>query len=222
MMTEAEWLTSTDPERMYEVVAETAFCHKWPHHERTERKRAFFGTACCRLVWPWIVVDERCRRVVEYNECQFDHPAPGHETDEFYLGAKYAAEHPDNETPLLQQLAANLVYDSDDPRSVIGYLVRSFEEWLAPVERARLVADIMRDIVGNPFRPVSFDPSWGTSSVLALAQGIYVDRAFDRLPILADALEDAGCDHPDLLGHLRSGGPHVRGCWAVDLILGKS
>ena len=65
------------------------------------------------------------------------------------------------------------------------------------------------------------DPSWLTSTVIALAEGIYSDRAFDRLPILADALEDAGCDHADILAHCRGDGPHARGCWVVDLILGK-
>lgn len=84
-------------------------------------------------------------------------------------------------------------------------------------EQARLV----RDIFGNPFRPVAIDPSWQTSTVVALAEGIYADRAFDRLPILADALEDAGCDEPSILDHCRGPGPHVRGCWVVDLILGK-
>jgi len=84
------------------------------------------------------------------------------------------------------------------------------------------VTELLRDIFGNPFRPVSFDPNWRTSTVVALAEGVYADRAFDRLPILADALEDAGCDHPDILAHCRGLGPHARGCWAVDLILGKS
>jgi hypothetical protein len=80
----------------------------------------------------------------------------------------------------------------------------------------------LRDIVGNPFRPVAIDPAWRTSTVVGLATAIYAERAFDRLPILADALEDAGCDQLDLLAHCRSDGPHVRGCWAVDLVLGKS
>jgi hypothetical protein len=83
-------------------------------------------------------------------------------------------------------------------------------------------AHLFRDIFGNPFRPVIFDPSWRTSTVLVLARGIYTDRAFDRLPILADALQDAGCDDPDILGHCRGPGPHVRGCWVVDLVLGLS
>ena len=60
-----------------------------------------------------------------------------------------------------------------------------------------------------------------TEAVAALARGVYDDRAFDRLPVLADALDDAGCANADLLAHLRGPGPHVRGCWAVDLLLGK-
>ncbi|MBP3954249.1 hypothetical protein J8F10_02935 [Gemmata sp. G18] len=80
----------------------------------------------------------------------------------------------------------------------------------------------VRDIFGNPFCPVAVDPSWLTSDVIALATGIYVERAFDRLPILADALQDAGCDNDDILNHLRGDGPHVKGCWALDLVLGKS
>jgi hypothetical protein len=81
---------------------------------------------------------------------------------------------------------------------------------------------ILRDIFGNPFRPVAADPAWHTSTAVGLASAIYAERAFDRLPILADALEDAGCDHPDVLAHCRSHPEHARGCWVVDLILGKS
>jgi hypothetical protein len=80
---------------------------------------------------------------------------------------------------------------------------------------------LIRDIVGNPFRPVTINPAWRTSNVTALAQAIYVDRAFDRLPILADALEDTGCDNADILNHCRQSGVHFRGCWVVDLLLDK-
>ncbi|MBP3958538.1 hypothetical protein J8F10_25090 [Gemmata sp. G18] len=74
---------------------------------------------------------------------------------------------------------------------------------------------------GNPFRTVAFDPAWRTSDVVALAEGIYADHAFDRMPILADALQDAGCDNANVLMHCREGSVHARGCWVVDLILGK-
>jgi hypothetical protein len=83
-----------------------------------------------------------------------------------------------------------------------------------------------RDIFGNPFRPSPPLPPavlrWQDSTVRRIAEGIYEEHAFDRLPILADALLDAGCDDEELIAHCRSAGPHARGCWAVDLILGKS
>ena len=70
-------------------------------------------------------------------------------------------------------------------------------------------------------RPL-YDPSWRSAAVVGLAEAVYADRGFDRLPVLADALEEAGCDHPDVLAHCRGGGPHARGCWVVDGILGKT
>jgi hypothetical protein len=85
-------------------------------------------------------------------------------------------------------------------------------------------AEYLRDVVGNPFRRVGIDPawlSWGGGTVRDLARSIYHDRAFDRTPILADALEEAGCTDADILDHCRGPGPHVRGCWVVDLLLGK-
>jgi hypothetical protein len=80
----------------------------------------------------------------------------------------------------------------------------------------------LRDIFANPFRPrQSTVASWQAPTVVALARSIYDDRRFTDLPILADALEEAGCTNADILGHLRGPGQHVRGCWAVDLILQK-
>jgi hypothetical protein len=82
---------------------------------------------------------------------------------------------------------------------------------------------------GNPFRPVTVSPTWQTPEVISLAQAAYDERVLPagtlnatRLAVLADALEDAGCTNPDILNHLRGPGPHVRGCWALDLLLGKS
>jgi hypothetical protein len=80
---------------------------------------------------------------------------------------------------------------------------------------------LVHDIFGNPYRPVALEPSWLTWDVLALACGASEEEAFDRMPILADALQDAGCDNADILDHCRGSGPHVRGCWVVDLVLGK-
>jgi hypothetical protein len=83
-------------------------------------------------------------------------------------------------------------------------------------------SQFVREVFGNPFRPIAIDPSWRTSTVVALAHGIYDERTFDRMPILADALQDAACDNDDVLNHIRGNGPHVLGCWALDALLGKA
>jgi hypothetical protein len=75
--------------------------------------------------------------------------------------------------------------------------------------------------IGNPFQPLVFAPHWRSETAVSLATGIYDERAFDRLPILADALEEAGCDNADVLAHCRGDGPHARGCWVVDGVLGR-
>ena len=81
----------------------------------------------------------------------------------------------------------------------------------------------IRDIFGNPFRPATFLHEWRTSTAVALASQMYEARDFGAMPILADALQDAGCDNVDILDHCRdTNGAHVRGCWVVDLVLGKA
>ena len=97
--------------------------------------------------------------------------------------------------------------------------VESLPEFLSAfgIEQAHQ-ANFLRDIFGNPFRPVSFSPRWRTDISLALAHQMYKSRNFDAMPILADALQDAGCDSDDILAHCRGPGPHVRGCWVVDLV----
>jgi hypothetical protein len=87
-------------------------------------------------------------------------------------------------------------------------------------ERAgRQVAAVVRDIFGNPFRPVPFSPSWRTDTVITLARAMHESHDYSAMPILADALEDAGCTSADVLEHCRGPGPHVRGCWVVDSVL---
>jgi hypothetical protein len=98
--------------------------------------------------------------------------------------------------------------------------------WDAPDQAAENMAlwrqAVQAAIEQHTGHSLSVDPQWLTSTVAALAQGIYADRAFDRLPILADALQDAGCGNEDVLAHCRGAGPHARGCWVVDLLLGKT
>jgi hypothetical protein len=86
---------------------------------------------------------------------------------------------------------------------------------------SRKEADLLRDLLGNPFRPVDCVPEWRTDTALALARGMYASCDFSAMPILADALQDAGCENAAVLDHCRGSGPHYRGCWVVDLVLGK-
>jgi hypothetical protein len=83
-------------------------------------------------------------------------------------------------------------------------------------------ASLLRDIAGNPFRPVAFSLEWRTSTAVLLAKQMYDAREFSAMPILADALQDAGCDNEDVLSHCRdTPQTHVRGCWVTDLVLNK-
>ena len=111
-----------------------------------------------------------------------------------------------------------------DAATAVGWAVRlasyAPDRGAEPAVQARL----LRDLFGDPFRPVPVDPgwaAWNSATIPKLAQAIYEERRFADLPILADALEDAGCTNQDILSHCRGPGPHVRGCWAVDLVLGK-
>ena len=81
---------------------------------------------------------------------------------------------------------------------------------------------LLREIFGNPFRPVARDPAWLTRDVVALAGVIVALKAYDLMPILGDALQDTGCDSAAVLEHYRGDSPHVKGCWVIDLILGQS
>lgn len=85
-----------------------------------------------------------------------------------------------------------------------------------------LAADLLRDLVPNPFLPLAWKPEWFTSTVRNLAHVLYDSREFSAMPILADALQDAGCDNEQILRHCRGNGPHARGCWVLDAILGKT
>jgi hypothetical protein len=145
--------------------------------------------------------------------------------------ARFAAAH-----------AVGWVTQDDDPRQ--PYTVRSRVDRLVPaltgasweaycagrfasgesdVNEYSAQVVLFRDIIGPlPFRPVAFAPTLLTSLVTGLAQAIYGERAFERMPILADALEEAGCTDAEVLAHCRGSGPHVRGCWVVDLILAES
>jgi hypothetical protein len=80
---------------------------------------------------------------------------------------------------------------------------------------------LWRDVFGNPFRPIALNTSWKLPAIVQLARSLYEERRFEDAPVLADALEEAGCQDAAVLGHCRGPGPHVRGCWVLDMVLGK-
>ena len=221
-MTESEWLGDdhlpllTAVQIYYVVTA-------------TERKKRLLACACCRAIWG-VVRDERSRAAVELAEQAADGLVPERVLDQVSGSAWEAYEEllgGSDDGALVAEAAAYAASHASNPDFAVA---NSFQEvviaahsWesgtgLAP---SATLAALFRDIFGNPFRPVAVDPVWLTSTVVAIAGGIYDERAFDRLPILADALQDAGCDHADILAHCRGPGPHARGCWVVDLLLGK-
>jgi hypothetical protein len=118
---------------------------------------------------------------------------------------------------LTQGRAAQVLQDPQNPSANEVFNRACETEELA-------IANLVREVFGNPFRPVKVDPvwlAWQDGMLGKLAQGIYEERAFDRLPILADALLDAGCDNEELIQHCRREGGHIRGCWALDLLAGR-
>lgn len=203
-MTEVGWTQFEDPRRMMRYLL------RHPRHRPTLRKTALFGAACARLVEDPIVSDN-VRRLVECREKVAE--------DVIWL---------DQFNALLCENGA----DTELPQHPARAIVLTFPA-LSIVEAALntpdimpgLVSSVIREIYGNPFRKPKINPLWlqaNDGTVRKLAQGIYDEMAYDRLPILADALLDADCDDEDLVGHCRSDQRHFRGCWAVDALLGKT
>jgi hypothetical protein len=220
-MMEVEWLAWERPEAMLEHVGLTA----------TDRQLRLFGCACCRLVWQHLTTPGS-REAVELSEQYADGLVTKKQLAEARLAVRASSWNAD--AAKAHRASWNpggyLAWHStrEAVRTAVERIVSSVPWSDHPVgsstvdttrSRAR-IANLLRDIF-NPFRPVAPDPVWLTSDVVALARGIYEDRAFDRMPILADALQDAGCTNEDVLSHCRGAGPHVRGCWVVDLVLGK-
>ena len=195
----------------------------------SERKLRLFGCAVCHRIWE-LMDDARCRKAVEASEQYADGFLAERALDNISADAEFAWDQairePGGDDRVDARLARAASYSSSPWLSldVLMEGVNAAAE-VAPggaVNERHAQANLLRDIFGNPFRSVDFNPAWRTSDVLLLAQGIYDDRAFDRMPILADALQDAGCDNDDILNHCRDTNQvHVRGCWVVDLVLGK-
>jgi hypothetical protein len=229
-MTEAEWHESIHPQALLGFL----------RGGLSERKLRLFASACCRDSWH-LLTDPRSRHAVEVAERFADGVASEDELRTAAQQALVAEEEQPRETKAraLADAAGWAASPAKDSAVGCAMQVAYRTAWvpnLAPRGRngrlgrgernaiSRRNADILRDITGNPFQPVAITLTWirwRDSTALRLAQASYDEGTFDRLPILADALEDAGCADRDILDHCRGPGPHVRGCWVVDLILGK-
>jgi hypothetical protein len=223
-MTEAEWLASDDPTPMLAL----------GRRETGDRKLRLFAVACCRRIWP-LIRRQQWRRAVEAAEGVADRTVSEQQRRVIQSATFQALKEHRRHSPAYSALrAARVTYYCLEKRirpskvmtvavgAASGKCEARGKLWARRYHREKAAtAHLLRDVFGNPFRPVTADPAWLTSTVVSLAQTIYEERAFDRLPILADALEDAGCDSAEVLAHCRGEGPHVRGCWAIDMLLGK-
>jgi hypothetical protein len=227
-MTEAEWLVCEDPRPMLELLGRKA----------DSRKLRLFAAACARRL-SHLLDDERSRRALELAERYADRgkkgPPSRNELRQAELEAWRVAHAMNNGPDYSRYNAARSAMEaaaSTPLRAAQGAAEHAAHAVSAPrpqrsKERAAQ-ADLLRCVFGNPWRPSTLNPAWLTPAVVSLAAAAYNERNLpagtldaNRLAVLADALEDAGCTDADLLSHLRSPGPHVRGCWAVDLLLGK-
>jgi hypothetical protein len=214
-MTEEEWLTSTDSPAMLDFLSGSE-----------NRKLRLFACACCRRVWD-LLSDKRSRVAVRKLEEFADNMEDSRLRRDAYNIANAAFRDIRDSWQNANWSAACAVVCAAYPTvplNLYGNLETALEisEKLDRQAMRQMEANILRHLIPNPFRPVSLAPAWFTSDVLALARGIYDDRAFDRMPILADALQDAGCTNDDVLNHCRDAQQvHVRGCWVVDLLLEK-
>jgi hypothetical protein len=225
-MAQAEWLACTDPKPMFEFLVGKA----------SDRKPRLFACASCRRIWH-LLVDERSRRAIEVAELFIE----GDVSQEVLATAITAADGArlDVEAGSGTEAQYEAAVAATKAAFCAGVTAEDYnrDAWIYAEEdtswhvRYALEtqggehASLLRELFGPlPFGPVPLDPSWlawNSSTVARLGRAIYDERAFDHLPILADALEEAGCTELAILDHCRSGGEHVRGCWVLDLLLGK-
>jgi hypothetical protein len=226
-MTEAEWLACDDPAAML-----------WSLGDRpSERKLRLFACACCRRAWPLLA--GTAQHLVETAEQFADEAAadaeliraavttrhPMHEGGSWGLTRAYLSAVSSAEEDAFNAARMAAFYASQVPR-------RAWAREAPDPDEQVVQARLLRCVFGYPWRTAPLLAAslvdWFDGIVARLARAAYLERQipsgdFDpgRLAVLADALEDDGCGHDALLSHLRSPGPHVRGCWAIDLILGK-
>ena len=223
-ITEAEWLGAKD------LIGLDLYRSAWKQF----RNWRLFGVACCRHAMT-LTPDERLETVAAGAEQFADELITWEEVkkvrrtiaqvrkelgerfgpDEAKYDVLIALDRASRQKPIA---ALGAAHDSGCAFAAVGR--PDFDGGLRKAERYQI--GLARDVFGNPFRPLTFSPSWRTDTAVTLARTMYESREFSAMPILADALQDAGCDNDDILSHCRDPKQvHVRGCWVVDFVLEK-
>ncbi len=219
-MDEEQWRTCRDPLAMLPMLINSAGVRKWWLFAA-----ASFRKALERLDHPQLALALEYARAVEEDESGYSR----YTYDELWRGRVVAqealavagGESPD---PLVDGAPLALPHNPDvnTGRVVVSAVAAAYRAGVvgsAGGDDFAFQADLLREFFGNPFAAPWFKSRWRTTDVLQLASCVYEIQAFDRLPVLADALEEAGCEQADILGHCREPGEHRRGCWVLDLIL---
>jgi hypothetical protein len=191
-----EWEETTNSRRLITLLEE--------YVKPSARKRRLAACACCRQMWGHM--DGPARLVVEYAERYADHLIP---LEELILARDACPRH-------------SHYYKETAAARAVGYRNEraALDRVLSELPSSDRYARAIRDLFGNPFRPISLE-AYRTHEVKALAASLYETQALERMDILADALEDAGCTEAVVIDHCRRGGEHLRGCWVLDALLGQ-
>ena len=227
-----KWLACTQPVHM---AAAVPFSH---------RKHRLFAVACCRQV-AYLLHDETLQAAIEIAERFADQTCTEEERAEYERRVQRVFKEREEldpgtnsivmrgdfvypETYAAEMMTYCLSPDAKSAATNVPFSAASafagtpYEDDLQFEAAFAIQANLVRCIFGNPTRPMNFDSRWRTSVALSLAREMYEERDFRRFPLLADALMAAGCNEEQVVSHCRSPGLHVRGCWVLDLVLGKT
>jgi hypothetical protein len=235
-VTATQWLSCND---LTKALAFLRRSHKAAQTKAGRRKLRLLACACCRALFWHVPVLDCYRQVVKSSErfadglmtraelsevvarCPSPHQLPNRrKEDEIYFASWAMSE---TGRVMVKYAVAYSVYRLAFVRDFSR--ARTLPPRTAALVWTKRLCDLLRDIFGNPFRPEVIDAAWllwKDGAVAKIAHSIYADRDFESLPVLADALEEAGCSNAAILSHCRTPAEHARGCWVLDLLLGKA
>ncbi len=215
-MDQNEWTTSTDTRKMLRFIRDTI----------SERKIRLFAVGCCRR--GWAAMDEELQNAVLLAEAVADDPSLLGEAKEcgnriWARFMKIGLEQEDFADLVASIARANrrdksYAVNIDQLVCNLEKVAKSNVDWFV---KSPPLHEILRDVVGDPFAEVRWNENWYTEDVRRMARRIYDERRFNEVPLLADALEEAGRAVQSILAHCRDANDDVRGCWCLDSILGK-